>query len=255
MNPRKQYSRFLFAALFLPGWLVSLSAQAAELGAKNMSGSAYFSWRLNSTADDNSRVIGYACLTRDTLAGMARTAYLYRYQIMVSPETGDRYFAPLQGVVIRPDGRRLLSKSAVPSLDILPEIPQGAWIQADMSVDDLGQACIDGGIAKGMQLLAKRHGKNIKPEGGNLSKSQSNRDAIAIGTRAVLVSQDSSSPINIREEATTSAAARHVGYAGDRVVILGSAIDQAGDRWYQVEFTVSKATGWVYGDFVMGLEN
>lgn len=69
-------------------------------------------------------------------------------------------------------------------------------------------------------------------------------------TIALLASQDSGSPINIRDGASTSAYARHIGYAGDRVKILERSTGSDGQAWYRVQFEASGARGWVRGDFV-----
>jgi hypothetical protein len=73
---------------------------------------------------------------------------------------------------------------------------------------------------------------------------------IARGDYATLISQTPRSPINIRDDASTRAYARHIGYAGDRVEVLDRTSASDGYMWFFVRFTVSNATGWVRGDFV-----
>ncbi len=73
---------------------------------------------------------------------------------------------------------------------------------------------------------------------------------LAYGDYAYLVSLDSRSPINVRDDASTRAYARHIGYAGDRVEVLDRSVGADGYMWFFVRFTVSNATGWVRGDFV-----
>lgn len=73
---------------------------------------------------------------------------------------------------------------------------------------------------------------------------------IARSAYATLVSDDWRSPINIRDDASTRAHARHIAYAGDRVEVLDREVGGDGYMWYFVRFTVSNATGWVRGDFV-----
>lgn len=73
---------------------------------------------------------------------------------------------------------------------------------------------------------------------------------IAYAQYATLMSQEASSPINVRDGASTNAYARHIGYAGDRVEILDRIVGRDGYMWYQVRFVVSNATGWIRGDFL-----
>lgn len=73
---------------------------------------------------------------------------------------------------------------------------------------------------------------------------------LAPGTRAVLTSLESGTPINVRDGASTKAYARHIGYAGDSVKILDQKVSNDGATWYRVRFEASGATGWVRGDFV-----
>lgn len=73
---------------------------------------------------------------------------------------------------------------------------------------------------------------------------------LAYGDYAYLVSSNSRSPINVRDDASTRAYARHIGYAGDRVEVLERSVGEDGYMWYYVRFTVSNATGWVRGDFI-----
>jgi hypothetical protein len=65
-----------------------------------------------------------------------------------------------------------------------------------------------------------------------------------------LQSRDANSPINVREGASTSTYARHIGYAGDSVNITDLTIGEDGYCWYQVQFLDSGATGWIRADFV-----
>jgi hypothetical protein len=73
---------------------------------------------------------------------------------------------------------------------------------------------------------------------------------LASSDYAYLVSSDMRSPINVRDDASTRAYARHIGYAGDRVEVLDRSVGEDGYMWYFVRFTVSNATGWVRGDFI-----
>ncbi|MBW4465813.1 MAG: SH3 domain-containing protein [Pegethrix bostrychoides GSE-TBD4-15B] len=79
---------------------------------------------------------------------------------------------------------------------------------------------------------------------------ESSYSLVAYGDYAYLVSSSANSPINVRDDASTRAYARHIGYAGDRVEVLERSIGEDGYMWYFVRFTVSNATGWVRGDFI-----
>jgi hypothetical protein len=74
---------------------------------------------------------------------------------------------------------------------------------------------------------------------------------IAQGSNATLVSNDYSSPINIRDGASRRAYARHIGYAGDRVEVIDQTPGEDGYMWFFVRFISSNATGWVRGDFIV----
>jgi len=67
-------------------------------------------------------------------------------------------------------------------------------------------------------------------------------------THAWLTSEDRSTPINVRDGASTDSYARHIGYAGDEVAVLNQKLG-GGYCWYEVRFP-SQATGWVRGDFL-----
>lgn len=69
------------------------------------------------------------------------------------------------------------------------------------------------------------------------------------GSTAHLEATDPSSPINVREQASTDARVRYMGYAGDPIQIAEQAQGADGYTWYKVQFD-SGATGWVRADFV-----
>jgi hypothetical protein len=64
-----------------------------------------------------------------------------------------------------------------------------------------------------------------------------------------LTSRDHGAPINVRDDASPQAHARHIGYAGDPVRIGIQKTGSDGQRWYRVTFN-SGAEGWVRNDFV-----
>jgi len=67
-------------------------------------------------------------------------------------------------------------------------------------------------------------------------------------THGWLTSEDRSTPINVRDNASTDSYARHIGYSGDEVAVLNQKLG-SGYCWYEVRFP-SQATGWVRGDFL-----
>jgi Bacterial SH3 domain len=68
--------------------------------------------------------------------------------------------------------------------------------------------------------------------------------------QATLTSKNPRSRINIRDDASISAKARHYGFAGDPVIIIDEATGDNGNTWYKVKFVKSEAEGWVSGNFV-----
>jgi len=67
-------------------------------------------------------------------------------------------------------------------------------------------------------------------------------------THGWLTSEDRSTPINVRDGASTDSYARHIGYGGDEVAVLNQKLGGS-YCWYEVRFP-SQATGWVRGDFL-----
>lgn len=67
---------------------------------------------------------------------------------------------------------------------------------------------------------------------------------------ARLTASDPSSPINVREQASTSSHIRYLGYAGDRVRIANTIKGDDGYTWYSVQFD-SGAIGWIRSDFIV----
>jgi hypothetical protein len=154
------------------------SAQALPTneGAKNLGGSTYFSWKIKnpiSGLDNAPKVIGYACLTRDTIGGMAKNAYAYRYAIKARPKSEQWWLEYQDGIAIaanesRYSGTRMTS----PLLSITQlqtDVTDGetGWFKRDFDLDDLGQSCINGGVSSAMEYLEKTHGINIRIETTN----------------------------------------------------------------------------------------
>lgn len=74
---------------------------------------------------------------------------------------------------------------------------------------------------------------------------------ISPGLSAYLTSKEAGTPINIRDEASTKAYARHIGYKDDLVRVLERAVGEDQYYWYRVQFRASGAKGWVRGDFLV----
>lgn len=83
------------------------------------------------------------------------------------------------------------------------------------------------------------------------TEDSSEESSVAPGSAATLVSDNPSSRINIRDDASTAAPIQHIGYGGDPVQVIDAAQGEDGYTWYQVEFD-SGAVGWVRGDLVGG---
>lgn len=83
-----------------------------------------------------------------------------------------------------------------------------------------------------------------------VAKSDRSRTCYWRVTNGWLKSENRGTPINVRDGASTKANARHIGYAGDGVIVVDRTMGKDGYCWYKIKFE-SKAVGWVRGDFVM----
>jgi hypothetical protein len=169
--------------------MLSITPQAHALpkdeGANNLGGSTYFSWKIKnpiSGLDNAPKVIGYACLTRDTIGGMARNAYAYRYAIKARPKSEKWWLEYQEGIVIRPrdnsvnaynsnsssyiGSKTASGVSSIPQLQKDVTNPETGWFQRDFEADVLGLACIDGGISSSVKHLEQTHNLNITIENG-----------------------------------------------------------------------------------------
>ncbi|MBC7517219.1 MAG: hypothetical protein H7237_12480, partial [Alkalinema sp. FL-bin-369] len=88
---------------------IALASAAQDLpkdeGAKNLGGSTYFSWKIKnpiSGLDNAPKIIGYACLTRDTIGGMAKNATLFRYAIRAVPKSDQWWLEYQEGLNVLP---------------------------------------------------------------------------------------------------------------------------------------------------------
>lgn len=144
-----------------------LSAAAVpEYEASNLGGSTYVTWAFQDRADANG-VQGYACITRDTIGGMTRSAYAHRYAIVSVPEDFFVGLRPLNAVEIYPNGSGWVAEQTEPiPTDVIWANAQlnesEEWFAANISVDDLGRACVDGGIAGAIQQIEQLHQIDIR---------------------------------------------------------------------------------------------
>ena len=143
------------------------SAQALpkDEGAKNLGGSTYFSWKIKnpiSGLDNAPKIIGYACLTRDTIGGMAQNATLSRYAIRAVPKSDQWWLEYQEGFNVLPGDGSYLAKRTIESIDVKTlqkdvTNPKTGWFKRDFEADVLGLACIDGGISGIVNHLEKTH--------------------------------------------------------------------------------------------------
>lgn len=70
------------------------------------------------------------------------------------------------------------------------------------------------------------------------------------GSTGILMAEDASARINLREAPSTDIPTRRYGLVGDEVLILDNTIGKDGQNWYKVKFPGSGAVGWIRSDFV-----
>jgi len=157
-------SMFTIAAVVLVP--ISAHARPAYYGT-NLGGGTYLSWMFLDQVNEQG-FNGYACVTRDALEGMASTANFERYAIIppAHPEGGPTLH-PLNGVVIYREGEQLVVDEGQPNppselFNYAPMNETGVWFDGDPdSVDEMGRACLDGGIAGSVRLLESWHGIDV----------------------------------------------------------------------------------------------
>ncbi len=107
------------------------------------------------------------------------------------------------------------------------------------------------GWVSGNFVALKGNSKETSSSIRERTDSTTNEEATSTsGEQATLTSKNPRSRINIRDDASTSAKARHYGFAGDPVTIIDEATGDNGNTWYKVKFVKSEAEGWVSGNFV-----
>jgi hypothetical protein len=143
-------------------------------GAKNLSGSAYFSWKIKnpiSALDNAPKVIGYGCHTRDTIGGMAKNAYIYRYAIKAQPKSEKWWLEYQEGLSITPTAKGYSAKK-VPAPESIAQFQSDVtdantgWFKKDFEADRMGLACVDSGISAAVKQLEENHGITITVENG-----------------------------------------------------------------------------------------
>jgi hypothetical protein len=79
-------------------------------------------------------------------------------------------------------------------------------------------------------------------------------DVIPPGQAALLRASQLAAPINLRAGAGTTFAIRQIGYSGEFVQTLGSALGPDNHQWYQVRLMASGDTGWVREDLIQPID-
>ncbi|MBD2067355.1 hypothetical protein H6F93_07400 [Leptolyngbya sp. FACHB-671] len=161
----KTFSTLAIATTLLTAFPPSAAA-VPEYGASNLGGSTYLTWVFQDRADANG-VRGYVCITRDTLGGMARNAFANRYAIVPVPDNFYFELRPLNAVEIYPSGSGWVAEQVepIPVDDIWAnaELDESEeWFAANIPVDDLGRACVDGGIAGTVQQVEQLHQIDVR---------------------------------------------------------------------------------------------
>ena len=155
---------------------IALASAAQALpkdeGAKNLGGSTYFSWKIKnpiSGLDNAPKIIGYACLTRDTIGGMAKNATLSRYAIRAVPKSDQWWLEYQEGFNVLPGDTSYRTKRVTEGIDAktlqndVTNVETG-WFKRDFEVDVLGLACINGGLSGVVKQLEKTHDIKITVE-------------------------------------------------------------------------------------------
>ena len=155
---------------------IALASAAQALsnkeGAKNLGGSTYFSWKIKnpiSGLDNAPKTIGYACLTRDAIGGMAKNATLSRYVIKAAPKSDKWWLEYQEGFNMLPgDGnysaKRMTEGTDAKTLQKSVTNAETGWFKRDFEADVLRLACINGGISGVVKHLEKTHSIKITVE-------------------------------------------------------------------------------------------
>lgn len=151
------------AALAIAGASIVLpisSAIAGDYQATHLGGPSFLTWRFNSDFSG-----GYLCLTHDALFRMARTTYAYRYEIVdVAGETFT--LRPVSGIVITNEGSYYTVEESEPMpVAELMNSPmrnsEGGWFIDNSPPENVGKACVDGGIAGLVQYVEQAYEINL----------------------------------------------------------------------------------------------
>lgn len=150
----------------IASFAIAPPANAGTSGAANLGGSYYLSWSFLDRP--SGQVLGYACITRDALQGMPRTISIDRYEIRQAliDQNSYPYLEPLNGISIQQEGRNLIARGSDPVpedgfTDRLELNAFGNWYASEMPVDELGQACINSGIAGATEVIERKYNMTV----------------------------------------------------------------------------------------------
>lgn len=135
------------------------SAIAGDYQATHLGGPSFLTWRFNSDFSG-----GYLCLTHDALLGMARTTYASRYEIV---DTGEVFqLRPLSGLTITNTGNAYTVEEATPMpvseiMNTAPQQSEGYWFADNAAPEEVGKACVDGGMAGLLQYVEQAYEINL----------------------------------------------------------------------------------------------
>ena len=156
--------------------ILAISASAMALprdeGTKNLGGSAYFTWKIRnpiSALDNAPKVIGYGCYTRDSIHDLSKTTVLHRYAIKASPKSEQWWLTYSEGLMIEPIENGYSATKTLPDISVtqfqtnVTNLETG-WLKRDLDANELGLACVNGGLAGAMKYLEQIHRITISVE-------------------------------------------------------------------------------------------
>ncbi|HEY9628455.1 MAG TPA: hypothetical protein V6C84_14230 [Coleofasciculaceae cyanobacterium] len=154
------------------------SSQSPERSARLIDNQTDLSWVLNGEEDGQGR-LGYACLTRNRLMADAGASFITRYAI-VRNASGELTLTPIIAAKVIRQGQGYVSLSdryVVEALEPMAEAsiwqivrhrtmrmnrPFEPGLTAENQPRELGQACLDGGIAGSIDWLERTNNITIE---------------------------------------------------------------------------------------------